>query len=374
MSDALFIVGYYRSGTSALSGALQRVGVKLFNEADPNEHNPMGFYEIPELIGFDVDLFNRLGVEWTDVRGLPEGWSERADIASYLVRLDEILRRRFTQADPIWGLKHPHLCRTLPLYERAARQAGHTPHVVHIFRDPWTAAASQQHKNGLTRAHALLLWMSYVTDGERHARHMPRSWLTYHELLAEPAAQLRRIEQDTGLGLSALSTDGMAEAAGYLTAQLNRSEPLPREDLSRPLRDLVTRTWEAIQARDIRPELWDGFAEETADMVGFLTEIGASRGRVIPSFGGGGGLTATAAQAGPGAQLRPAERADEGGKQRLLALRDATPALPSCRRHHRRPRRPGGGGERHAGGPARPVARAHLGQHHRRRCADNSGL
>jgi len=59
VSDAIFIVGYYRSGTSALSGALQRVGVKLFNEADPNEHNPMGFYEIPELIGFDVDLFNR---------------------------------------------------------------------------------------------------------------------------------------------------------------------------------------------------------------------------------------------------------------------------------------------------------------------------
>ncbi len=29
MSDAIFIVGYYRSGTSALSGALQRLGREI---------------------------------------------------------------------------------------------------------------------------------------------------------------------------------------------------------------------------------------------------------------------------------------------------------------------------------------------------------
>ncbi len=85
MSDAIFIVGYYRSGTSALSGALTRAGVKFYNDADPNEHNPLGFYEIPELIQYDVDLFSRLGVDWTDVRGLPPGWTERADLSAYLV-------------------------------------------------------------------------------------------------------------------------------------------------------------------------------------------------------------------------------------------------------------------------------------------------
>lgn len=326
MSDVLFIVGYYRSGTSALSGALQRLGVKLFNEAAPNEHNPLGFYEIPELIEFDVDLFNRLGIDWTDVRGLPDGWWDRADIAGHLSRLDEMLRRRFSDTDSVWGLKHPHLCRLLPLYERAVRQAGHQPHVVHIFRDPWTAASSQQHKNGLTRAHALLLWMSYLTSGERHARHLPRGWLTYHDLLAKPAEQLQRIERDTGIALSKLVPNGPREAAAYLTGQLNRSEPLLQDDLSRPLRELVTRAWGAILARDFRPALWDGFAEETADMVGFLTEIGASRARVMPAFGA---LFTPSVNAVPSpAGLRPAERLDDGGKQRMATLRDAAPNLP----------------------------------------------
>ena len=326
MSDAIFIVGYYRSGTSALSGALQRAGVKFYNDADPNEHNPLGFYEIPELIELDVHLFNRLGVDWTDVRGLPDGWTDRADIAPLATQLDEILRRRFGQEDRLWGLKHPHLCRTLPLYERVAKQAGHKPHVVHIFRDPWTAASSQSRKNGLSRAHALLLWMSYATDAERHARHLPRCWLTYHDLLGEPAAQLRRIETALGLTLQGPEGDNLVAASAYLTGQLNRSEKLPSTGLSRPLRDLVTRTWEAILARDFVPELWDGLAAEAADLVGFLNEIGTSHGRALPAFGGT--ILPAADQTSPAAAMRPAARTDEGARARLEALRDAAGKLP----------------------------------------------
>ena len=324
MTDAIFIAGYYRSGTSALSGALQRAGVKFYNDADPNEHNPLGFYEIPELIELDVHLFNRLGVDWTDVRGLPDGWLDRTDIAPLATQLDEIMRRRFSQEDRLWGLKHPHLCRTLPLYERVAKQAGHKPHVVHIFRDPWTAASSQSRKNGLSRAHALLLWMSYATDAERHARHLPRSWLTYHDLLAQPAAQLRRIETELNLVFDA----DLAPASTYLTSQLNRSEKLAGDDLSRPLRALVTRTWEAILRQDFQPELWDGLAAETADLCGFLTEIGASRGRALPAFGGG--LIQASAPVGPAATvaLRPPERTDEGAKARLEVQRAAAGPLP----------------------------------------------
>ncbi len=324
MSDAIFIVGYYRSGTSALSGALQRAGVKFYNEADPNEHNPLGFYEIPELIEFDVELFNKLGVDWTDVRGLPLGWAERADLANMLTRLDDILRRRFTRKDRIWGLKHPHLCRTLPLYERAARQAGHKPHVVHIFRDPWTAAASQGLKNGLTRAHALLLWMSYITNAERQARHLPRSWLTYEDLLAEPGAALARLGTTLKLDLG-----NTAAAASYLTTQLNRSEAMSQTDLCRPLRRLVQQAWDAIREREFAPAIWDDFAVETADLVGFLTEIGASRGRVIPALGGSLATTAGHTTAATAKSLRPPERTDEGARTRLTALQSATGALPT---------------------------------------------
>ncbi len=327
MSDAILIAGYYRSGTSALSGALQRLGVSLHNDADANEHNPLGFYEIPELIEWDVGVFSHLGVDWTDVRGLPDGWAERADMASHFTRLDEILRRRFA-TEPLWGIKHPHLCRLFPIYERAITQAGHKPHVIHICRDPWVVASSQHRKNGLARAHALLLWLDYLISAERHARHLPRSWLTYQDLLANPAEQIRRIEQDLGLALSNRVPNGLSEARAFLTGQLNRSEPASQATLFKPLQALTLRVWEAVQARDFAPATWDGFAVECAELTGFLRELGESRGVIVPGFGGGA-QGAVAAGAAADAGLRPAERIDDAAKKRLQLLRDAAPLLPS---------------------------------------------
>ena len=326
MADAIFIVGYYRSGTSALSGALQHAGVKFYNEATPNEHNPLGFFEIPELIEFDARLFAHLGVDWPDVRGLPSDWLDRDDIAPFNAQLEEILRRRFLPQDRIWGLKHPHLCRNLPLYERVARRAGHTPHVIHIFRDPWIAAASQCYKNGLSRAHALLLWMTYATSAERQARHLPRTWLTYSELLADPIPKLQRIGAELGLPLREASGDDFAKAAAYLTSQLDRSKPLSREQLCHPLEQLVERTWQAIQSRQFGPALWDDFTAETADLVGFLSEIGSSKARALPAFGSA--TAQTAGMATTNAILRPTERTDAFAQQALRRMRAEIGVLP----------------------------------------------
>jgi hypothetical protein len=324
VANSIFIVGYYRSGTSALSGALHRLGVALHNDAEPNEHNPLGFYEIPELIEFDVELFGKLGVEWTDLRGLPDTCFSRADIAPYLSRLEEILRRRFG-AEALWGLKHPHLCRLLPFYERAVRQAGNTPHAIHICRDPFAVAASQAKKNNFSRAHALLLWVGYLVDAERQARHLPRSWVTYDRLLAEPEATLRRIGWDLKLDFCDKSAASMAAAKNFLTGELNRSAPAPRNDLSPPLRALAEDVWAAVHEADDSVDVWDGFRARYGELLSLLTEIASSGAAALPGLG-----AAPARLAAPAAKplLRPAERTDEGAKRRLAVRRAAAGALP----------------------------------------------
>ncbi|HTI00223.1 MAG TPA: sulfotransferase [Acidisoma sp.] len=324
MSDAIFVVGYYRSGTSALSGTLQTLGVALHNDANPNEHNPRGFFEIPELIEFDVDLFARLGRQWTDLRSLEEGWNKRADMAGFLSRLGEILRRRF-QAEPLWGIKHPHICRLLPIYEEAAKQAGHAIHVLHISRDPWTVADSQQRKNGLSRSHALLLWVSYMVSAERHARHLPRSWLTYRDLLKEPITTIRRIEADLGIPLISRRPNALAQAKSFLTTQLDRSKALSREGLLPGLDGLVERLWQALQDKETAPSVWDSFACSCTELVGFVAELAQSKGSVMP-WVSQQGAGATGEAAGGSASLRPAERLDPGGRARLLARKEALEA------------------------------------------------
>ncbi len=319
MPDAIFIVGYYRSGTSALSGALHRLGVALHNDAEANEHNPLGFYEIPELIEFDVELFGKLGVEWSDLRGLPEAVFGRADMASVQARLEEILRRRFG-AEALWGLKHPHLCRLLPIYERAARQAGNTPHAIHICRDPWTVAASQARKNKFSRAHAVLLWAGYLVDAERNARHLPRAWTTYDRLLADPEATLRRIGRDLDLGFCDAGAETMAAAKAFLTGELNRSAPSPKTDLARPVRDLAEDIWTAVQDADSAPAIWDEFRARYNEIVGFMSEVAGSGVAALPGIG-----LAPAARSLAAAKpaLRPLERTDEAARRRLMVRSEA---------------------------------------------------
>jgi hypothetical protein len=328
LSKVIFVVGYYRSGTSGLSGALQKLGVAIHNEANANEHNPLGFYEIPELISLDVDLLTCLGAEWTDVRALPAGWIERADVGNFTVRLDEILRRRFPDPDKVWAVKHPHLCHLLPIYERAVKLAGHEPHVIHIFRDPAVSAASQKLKNGLSRSHALLLWLSYTTAAEHNARHLRRTWLTYEALLAQPAEQFRKIESDLGIPLSTMSPNGLQHACTYMTGELNRSAPLPEDGLYKPLRGLVSRVWSAIEGQDHRPEIWDDFRAEAADMAGFLEEISESRARSLPGFGASILLAGAPAATSTKNPLRPGERLDEAAQKRLELLAGDRARLP----------------------------------------------
>ena len=104
----------------------------------------------------------------------------------------------------------------LPLYEKAARQAGTECFAIHIFRDPWAVAASQARKNNLSRAHALVLWASYVTDAERLARHLQRAWLTYEDLMATPAVVLKRVERALGISLGTDDPEKLEAACGSL--------------------------------------------------------------------------------------------------------------------------------------------------------------
>ena len=189
--QAILVVGYYRSGTSALCGSLVDLGVQISSDAESNEANPKGFFESTELIKFDIRVLDLLSSYWSDLSALPEGWIDRADIQLQRDELAAILTRQFAGA-PLVAVKHPHLCRLLPLYLQATRDAGYAVKVLHTHRSPYAMATSQAKKNNLTRAHAIALWTSYITSAEHGARGLPRAWLRYPELIEDADGAVRR--------------------------------------------------------------------------------------------------------------------------------------------------------------------------------------
>ena len=315
----VLIAGYYRTGTSALSGALAEAGITILNNTEANEHNPRGFFEDTALIQLEMDVLGALGSIWSDVRFLPDGWIERPDMSVYLGRLTELLEKKFGAAR-LFAIKHPHICRLAPLYRRAFELIGVVPAAIRTHRNPYVIAASQKKKNALPRAHALLLWASYMLDAEWNTRGIPRALVLYDAL----------VEDSVGTVRSALAEIGIVRAdsaRGFVTRTLSRSSAVPASGLYGPLGQLVADVEQAV-IHDAAPEVWDELRHSVSDLGDFLAEIGETRNRIVPGIG-----SAVVAQnrrraarltsgAHTGHKLRPPERTDEAARMRILARLD----------------------------------------------------
>ena len=72
---AVLVLGMHRSGTSALSGVLNLLGVSLPREILPADgHNATGYFEPSRIVDFHEDLFTSLGSPSNDPLPLDYSW------------------------------------------------------------------------------------------------------------------------------------------------------------------------------------------------------------------------------------------------------------------------------------------------------------
>ena len=102
---AVVVLGMHRSGTSALTRVLNRLGVDIGNRLlPPFAGNESGFWEHRDIIETHESLLAELGSSWDDVRPLPEDWWNFAAIAPHRQKLIDIIDRDFRDS-PLWGFQ-----------------------------------------------------------------------------------------------------------------------------------------------------------------------------------------------------------------------------------------------------------------------------
>ena len=97
----IIVLGCFRSGTSAVAGALHHLGIFMGEKFDPpGENNPKGFWE-------DLE-FKRIHQICDDclIDSYENQWKDFEDEYKSLIQKRE--------QHPIWGIKDPLLCRQLP--------------------------------------------------------------------------------------------------------------------------------------------------------------------------------------------------------------------------------------------------------------------
>ena len=231
---ALIVLGMHRSGTSAVAGCVQLLGVDLGGPLLPaNYANERGYFELAEIVAIHDEFLREFGIAALDVGSLPAGWERTPAAEKVRERLREVLIRNFGKA-PLWALKDPRICLLLPLWRPLLEELGVAPRFLLVFRRPWEVVESLRTRDDLTTWEALDIWRRHSSAAELETRGAERAVLTYDELLETPEIVLGRVAERLAIEWPRDLSSSSAEIRLFLDGSLRHHRTIePPADLPR---------------------------------------------------------------------------------------------------------------------------------------------
>ena len=188
----VLVLGMHRSGTSALTNLLQRLGAAGPHRPMPaTDDNPDGYGESRPIARFNDRLLESAGTSWNREHAIPADWFDPAARVADRDTALRLLEEEFPTAGT-FVLKDPRICRLLPFWRSVLEHAGIPVAAVLPLRDPLEVARSLaararsplfQPAAIVAAERSVLLWMRHVIDAERGSRGLLRHVVDYAALL-----------------------------------------------------------------------------------------------------------------------------------------------------------------------------------------------
>ena len=191
--NILCVLGMHRSGTSAVSGCLNILGIRLGSKLlrGRAKDNLRGFWEHSKLIEIHNDLLWELGRTWDDVRALPEAWWQTPVAIPYQKKILRVLKNDFSPSST-WGVKDPRMCLLLPLWLNLIQQLDRAPRFILMVRHPLEIAESLQKRNGFSHEKSLWLYLQHMLSAEKLTRGFSRTFVRFEDLIQDPFSTLKK--------------------------------------------------------------------------------------------------------------------------------------------------------------------------------------
>ena len=255
----VFVAGPGRSGTSLMAGILKHMGLHVPEpEVAADKTNPKGFGEPAWVVDFHEELLGRVHVQPGDAR--PGAWFDagRACIQEMnRSRLAEWLDPQFEAAEAL-VIKDPRISWFLGLWRVAAVRVGASTSTIVMLRPPAEVVGSASATAGerpdetsggrFDDISRLAGWTNVMLFTERATRGSSRSFVRYHDLLADWTSTVVRVGEELGLAdVTDAGTGRMQEVHRFVDPELHRSRTT-WDDLSVPaaLREIAEATWQQL--------------------------------------------------------------------------------------------------------------------------------
>ncbi|RVA03363.1 sulfotransferase, partial [Mesorhizobium sp. M7A.F.Ca.US.001.02.1.1] len=179
----IMVLGMHRSGTSALTRAINLLGAELpKNLLGANPSNPAGHWEPARLIELHDQMLAEAGSSWDDWRSFDPNDLGAQRLRFYKAEIARLIDEEYGSA-PLFVLKEPRISRFVPLYAEIFKRMRIDVRYVLIERNPLAVIASLANRDGFTTGFSSLLWLRHELEAERATRDWPRIFVSYEAML-----------------------------------------------------------------------------------------------------------------------------------------------------------------------------------------------
>ncbi|WP_133650900.1 sulfotransferase family protein [Paraburkholderia flava] len=220
-SVLIVVLGMHRSGTSAITRAMEVMGAEFGDNLMPPVPgvNDKGFFEDLDVYSLNVDVMSAAGTDWHSLAPIELEKIEKPQLDALQTRAIEILRGKCRGR--IFALKDPRITRLLPFWQPVFdRIAVRVVYVVTI-RNPISVALSLEKRDHFAREKSFLLWLAHMVPALAATNDSQRALVDYDRVMASPRSELERISQLLELPIDAQRfSDFQSE---FLDSQLQHS-------------------------------------------------------------------------------------------------------------------------------------------------------
>ena len=226
----VLVLGMHRSGTSAVTGLVSKLGVGLpDNLLAPQSDNERGFFESEDIVLAHERLFAAIGTTWSGLDDL-DGVENTAAGKVFMQEMRTLLERQFEQS-PSLVLKDPRICRLAPLWLKLIESLDADVICIHVSRHPLAVAASLSQRNEFAPGRSILMWLDHALRAERETRGRPRIFVDFDKVMSDWRPLAGRLADMLG-NRRKLSAAAKVDIETFLSRELRHHEFRPSDILS----------------------------------------------------------------------------------------------------------------------------------------------
>jgi len=226
----VLVVGPPRSGTSAISGALNAAGISFGNpdhflNPDICQHNPI-FFELAELNALNDEVFALFGKQFTDSFHVTEELLGSNEVRDLEDRMAQFLKQEFDGDAPLIGLKDPRFCYTGPVWMRVLKKLNWNVTIVYVRRNAEECIRSNRKVNPrLSSQQVATLWVECTLAAHHLLRDAAMVDVDYNAIMAGDMNGLTSLLNKLGI-----SPEAQAAAAGFFNVSQRHIKDVPRAE------------------------------------------------------------------------------------------------------------------------------------------------